>query len=145
MKYILPTVKTKGYVHLGLGARLYSENPERDLRTLANATYQHWSLLTLIALTKIMKKIKDVGYGKDILPYSTIHDEISALVREDPKIIKWYNDNLISNMTKDFMENQEVPLQSNLDIGYTRGVMKELPNNCSIERIQQTLDQLKST
>lgn len=143
LNYVLPTAQNKGYIHLGLGARLYSKNPSKDLRSITNATYQFWSILTLIAIVKIRKKIKNAGYEKDILIYSTIHDEISAMVREDATIIKWYNDNLIDIMIQPFLIDQEVPLQSNLDIGLNRGTMIELPNNCSVDYIQEIINKLK--
>ena len=144
-KYILPTAKAQGYIHQGLGARISSKNPEKDIRTLGNSTMQFWSILTLLAIVKVKKRIKEAGLEKDIFIYSTIHDSITAYIKEDIEVIKWYNENLVNCMLQDFLIDQKVKLQANLDIGYIYSECTELPNNCSTEQIQQTLDQLKST
>jgi len=137
--YVLPTVVKQGYLHLGLGARIYSSNPQKDIRTVTNAGYQFWSILTLIGLYLIKERIKSAGYEHDIFIYSTIHDSITAYVRQDPAIIKWYNDNLIECMVPDFLIDQEVTLESNVDIGPSYDKCVELPNECSIEHINQVL------
>ena len=141
-EYVLPTVKQQGYLHLGLGARIYSNNPEKDIRTVTNAGYQFWSILTLLALHQILQKVKDAGYENDIFIYSTIHDSVTAYIRNDSVIIKWYNDNLIACMVPDFLHDQEVTLESNVDIGKSYDKCVELPNNCSIEHIVDVLNDL---
>lgn len=140
--YVLPTVQSKGHIHLGLGAILKSKNPEKDIRTLSNSTMQFWSILTLIALHRIKKRIKTAGYEDLIKPYSTIHDEISAYGPLDAKLIKWYNDNLMEVMTQTFVVNQTVDLSANLDIGFNRSSMIELPNKCDENVIKLTLSKL---
>lgn len=141
-EYVLPTVMKQNYLHLGLGARIYSNNPKKDIRTITNAGYQFWSILTLIGLYLIKERIKSSGYEKDIFIYSTIHDSITAYVRKDPSIIKWYNDTLIECMVPDFLIDQEVTLESNVDIGLSYDKCIELPNNCSIEHIVDVLSAL---
>ena len=140
--YVLPTAKQQGYIHLGLGARLKSNKPDSDIRTLSNSTMQFWSILTLIALYRIKDRIVKAGYFDVIKPYSTIHDEISAYGPLDAKIIKWYNDNLIEVMTQTFLTNQTVKLTANLDLGFNRAKMVEIPNNSNEETIKSTLSQL---
>ena len=142
-KYILPTAKAQGYIHQGLGARIHSKNPEKDVRTLGNSTMQFWSILTLLAIVKVKKRIELAGYAKDIFIYGTIHDSINAYVREDPSVLKWYNDTLIECMVQDFLIDQKVTLQSNVDIGYSYANCVELPNNCSEQHIIDTLNSLK--
>ena len=140
--YVGKTAKEQGYIHLGLGARIASNDPRRDIRTITNATYQFWSILTLLALHRILGRIKEAGYEKDIKIYSTIHDSVTAYIRKDAKIIKWYNDNLIECMVGDFLLDQEVVLESNLDIGLSYDKCVELPNNCSTEHITTKLKEL---
>ena len=142
-EYILPTAKKKGKIHLGLGAYLASNKPDNDIRSLGNATIQFWSILTLLAINKINTRIEKAGYKGKISIYSTVHDSIMAHVVEDLEVVQWYNNNLIECMTEDFLVNQEVKLISNCDIGYSYDSLVEIPNNCSIERIEQVLKQLK--
>lgn len=141
-EYVLPTARENGYIHLGLGAKLSSTQVDNDLRTITNATYQFWSILTIIAIYKIKLRIKESGMENDIFIYSTIHDSITAYITNDPKVVKWYNDNLIECMVQDFVVNQSVTLQANLDIGKSYDKCTELPNNCSVEHIQSVLDSL---
>ena len=143
-EYVFPTVREKGYIHLGLGAILSTANPTKFIRTITNATYQFWSILTLLSLYKIRQRIIKAGYEKDIFIYSSIHDSVTAYIREDATIIKWYNDNLIECMVVDFLINQEVKLESNVDIGLSYDKCTELPNKCSIKHIEQTLSQLRN-
>ena len=142
-EYVLKTALKNGKIHLGFGAFISTKNANKDIRTLTNSTFQFYSILTLIAIVKIQKRIKEAGYEQDILVYATCHDEISAMIKEEVKVIKWYNDNLIGCMTKSYLVNQNTPLTANLDIGrvYTEAI--ELPNNCSEEYIQEVLNQLK--
>lgn len=144
-EYVLPTAKANGYIHLGLGARLSSSNVNDHLRSIVNATYQFWSILTVLAIKKVKQRVLAAGLSNDIFIYSTIHDSITAYIRNDPEIVSWYNINLIECMIEDFIENQEVPLQANLDIGFNYANVIELPNNCSTEHIISVLNELKST
>lgn len=36
-EYVLATAREQGYLHLGLGCRIYTDNPDNDIRTLNNA------------------------------------------------------------------------------------------------------------
>lgn len=141
-EYILPTATENGKVHMGLGIFLKSQNPDKDIRTLSNATIQFWSILTLLAIHKVKQRIKQANLEDSIFIYSTIHDSISAYVKDDLDVIKWYNDNLIDCMTTNFIKDQSVPLQANLDIGRVYSNCVELPNNCSIDVIKSTLNKL---
>lgn len=37
-KYVLASAKEQGYIHLGLGFRLYTDDADKDIRTLNNGT-----------------------------------------------------------------------------------------------------------
>ena len=142
-EYVLPITQKQGYIHLGMGAKISTDNPDKDIRTLVNSTIQVWSLLTLMAIHKVNKRIKKAGYQDKIRIYSSIHDSILAHMINDPKLIQWYNSNLIECMIEDFIVDQPISLQSNLDIGFRYDKMIELPNNCSIKEIENTIKQLK--
>ena len=142
--YVLTSTKANGYIHLGHGLRLKSSNPYRDIRTLNNATMQYWSVLTLISILRMDERIKEAGLEADIQCISTIYDSIYYNVRNDPKIIKWLNDNLIEVMTEPFIQNQVVPNVANLDIGYSFAEQIELPNNATTKHISMQIEIIDS-
>ena len=64
--YVLPTAKQYGNLHLGLGCYIASSNPDKDIRTLANASIQFWSILTLLAVNKIHQLIDEANLQNNI-------------------------------------------------------------------------------
>lgn len=142
-EYVLPTAKEEGQIHLGLGFYLSTDDPDRDIRTLANATCQFWSILTAIAINKMHQLIDQNNYQEDVKVISTIYDSIYLEVTEDPEIIKWTNDNLINTMVVDFMENQTISNEAESDIGFNWSDMIKIPNNASIKEIKDVLVKLK--
>lgn len=133
--YVLKTVKEKGYVHLGLGCRIYSSDPETDIRTLNNATVQFWSILTLIAINELNYRSKEAGLASDVRVCSSIYDSIYIYVKKDPETIKWLNDNLVQIMTSDYIEGQVIPNEAVGEIGNNWAEMTRIPNNASITEI----------
>ena len=140
--YVLPTAKEHGEIHLGLGFTLKTDDADRDIRTLANATCQFWSILTALTINKMHQLIDEKGLENDVKVISTIYDSIYLEVTEDPAIIKWVNDNLIATMLVDFMEDQIIHNEAESDIGYNWADMVRIPNNASIEDIKKVLDSL---
>ena len=140
--YVLPTALTNGKLHLGLGCYIKSDNPSRDIRTLHNASAQFWSILTLLSMHKLNTLIDQAGYTNDIQITSSIYDAIYFIVRADPTIIKWLNDTLIPIMEQDFIPDQIVHNQANLEIGtdWSNLSKNELPHNASLTHIQEILD-----
>ena len=140
--YVLPTAKEKGEIHLGLGFNIKTDDPKKDIRTLANATCQFWSILTALAINKMHLLIDEQGYQDDVKVISTIYDSIYFEVAKKPRIIKWVNDNLIKVMSVDFMEDQTIKNEAESDIGYNWADMLTIPNNASISEIRATLTKL---
>lgn len=140
--YVLPTAKKQGEVHLGLGFTLKTDDADRDIRTLANATCQFWSILTALTINKMHQLIDSNGYENDVKVISTIYDSIYFEVTKDPVIIKWVNDNLIQSMVVDFMENQTIRNEAESEIGYNWAEMTALPNNASVEDVKKALAKL---
>jgi DNA polymerase I-like protein with 3'-5' exonuclease and polymerase domains len=135
-------VQTGGYNHLGLGCRIYSDDVNKDVRTLFNSSSQFWSILSLLAINKMHTLIDEAGYTEDIKCISTIYDSIYYTVTKDATIIKWLNDNLIEVMSTDFLIDQEVPNTAESDIGYNWNDLKTIPNNTSIEKIKMVIKEL---
>ena len=143
-EYVLPTAKEKDKLHLGLGCYINTDDPERDIRTITNASSQFWSILTLLAINKMHKLIDNAGLEKDIIITSSIYDSIYFEIREDPEIIKWLNDNLIPIMLTNFIENQIVHNECTLELGNNWANLIEIPNSCSLKEIQEVLSQLRT-
>lgn len=140
--YVLQYAMEHGEIHLGLGFMLRTDDPGRDIRTLANATCQFWSILTALTINKMHQLIDQMGYEEDVKVVSTIYDSIYLEVTEDPKIVKWVNDNLIETMLVDFMEDQTIHNDAQCDIGYNWADMTTIPNNASLAEVKQILQDL---
>ena len=144
--YVLPTTKTTGKLHLGLGCYIKTDNPDKDNRTTNNASCQFWSILTLLSMHKLNQFIEEAGYTNDIQITSSIYDAIYLIVRNDATIVKWLNDTLIPIMQQDFIPDQTVHNQANLEIGtdWSNLSKHELPHNATLTQIQETLDALET-
>jgi DNA polymerase-1 len=138
-EYVLATAREQGEIHLGLGFYLKTDDAESDIRTLANATCQFWSILTALTINKMHQLIDEAGLENDVKVVSTIYDSIYIEVTQDIKIIKWVNDNLIRTMLVDFMEDQAIPNEAESEIGLNWADMVAIPNNATEEDIKAIL------
>lgn len=129
-------------IHFGLGCYIKTDNPEAEIRSVFNGTSQFWSILSLLSINKLHKLIDENNYQNDIKVINTIYDSIYLIVKKDPIIIKWLNDNLINLMTKDFIENQIVHNEACGEIGYNWYDLKPINNNASIEEINNVINEL---
>ena len=139
-EYVLPTTMANGYIHLGLGCRLYSSDPRTHIRTLNNATVQFWSILTLIAINELNYRIHEDGLEDHVQVTSTIYDSIYAQNTKHPEVIKWVNDNLIEVMCVQYLENETIHNVAQGEIGPTWAELTKVPNNASIEEIEAILE-----
>lgn len=135
--YVLKTAKDQGYIHLGLGFRMYTDDPDRDIRTLNNGTCQFWSILTALTIDKMYQLIDEAGYARDIFVTSTIYDSIYFIIRDSVKHIKWLNDTLIPIMEQDFMEGQILSNSAELEIGPDWSTLHVLPHSADEEMIRE--------
>lgn len=141
--YVLPTAQTKGQLHLGLGCYLKSSNAKRDIRSLANATCQFWSIITILTINRLHQLIDKANLQNDVIVTATIYDSIYFVVRDDPVIIKWVNDHVVPIITQDFMIDQAIHNEAACDIGTSWGDLKGIPNNASIDEINEILSHFK--
>lgn len=143
-EYVLPTVKATGKIHLGLGFYMRSDEPEADIRTLSNGTCQMWSLLTAIGINELHRRIDQTFVSPEVIQVtSSIYDSIYGIVVDDPLVIKWLNDTLVEILVKDFMVDQTVHNEAQLEIGLDWASLHPLPINASEEQISETLQGLK--
>jgi DNA polymerase I-like protein with 3'-5' exonuclease and polymerase domains len=139
--YVLPTAQKQGYIHLGLGFRLYTENATKDIRSLNNGTCQFWSILTALTINKLHQLIDQNNLQNDILVTATIYDSIYLCVRDDPEIIQWLNKCIVPIMETQFMEGQILGNSADLEIGPSWAKLYKLPHNATIEEIQEIRSQ----
>ena len=140
--YVLPIVKEQGYVHLGLGCRIYASDAAKSIRTLNNATVQFWSILTLLAINKLHNEIDKESKEKDVVVTATIYDSIYGVIKNDAESIKWLNETICPIMEKDFLVDQIVKNEANLEIGKSWAELIELEHNASIQDIEKTIKEL---
>lgn len=143
--YVIPSAKQNGEVYLGLGLSIKSDNPDKDFRTLHNATCQFWSILTAMAMCHVYKRIQECNMQDRVQCVSTIYDSIYYNCRADAETIAWLNHELASAMQTDFLINQRIKNEAELEIGNNWAVLHKLPNNASLEEIQSILKEIDDT
>jgi len=142
-EYVLPTTRENGYLHLGLGCRIYSDDPDGDIRTLHNATVQFWSILTLIAINEINYRVEEAGLEDSIQVCSTIYDSIYIYVDKCPETIKWLNEVAVEAICVPYLEEQVVPNEAEGEIGLNWCDLHKVPNGASSEDIAEILNKIK--
>lgn len=140
--YVLPTAKENGKLHLGMGCYIKTDNADRDIRTLNNATCQFWSILTLLTINKLHALIDQENLSEDIKCISTIYDSIYFQVKADPAVVKWLNDRVVPIMSKDYIENQTIANEATGEIGLDWAYMDQVPHNSSLTTIKEILGKL---
>lgn len=140
--YVLPFTREHGYIHLGLGCRMYSSDPAKAIRTLNNATVQFWSILTLIAVNEFNHQVREVGLENEVKINSTIYDSIYMQVEKDPEIIKWVNDTIVPILCVKYLEDEVIPNEAVGEIGLNWADLHKIRNNASINEINEVLKSL---
>jgi hypothetical protein len=140
---ILPQAKRDGYIHMGLGCRMYVDDVDKDARTVFNSASQFWSILTLISLHRLNNEIVVTKQEEDIQANATIYDAVYGCIKDDINSIKWLNDTIVPIMTQDFLENQVVKNECGLEIGHNWADLTELPNNATIQQIQEVINEIQ--
>jgi DNA polymerase I-like protein with 3'-5' exonuclease and polymerase domains len=141
-EYVLPFAKKNGYVHLGLGCKIYSNEAESHIRTLHNATCQFWSILSLITVNEINYQIRKEGLEEQIKVCSTIYDSIYFVVKEEAEVIKWLNNILVPIMNSDYLVNAPVGNECVGEIGKNWSDLHTIKNNASIEEINKVMEKI---
>lgn len=137
--YVLKTCKRQGYIHLGLGCRMYSSQPDQAIRTLHNATIQFWSILTMIAINEFNFRVGEVGLEHDVKVISTIYDSIYTQVTRDPEILAWVNEELVDCMTVQYLEHEEIHNEAEGEIGLNWADLHKVRNNATPAEIEEVL------
>ena len=115
--YVLKEAKANGEMYCFLGLKIKTDNPDKDIRTLHNATIQSVSILTLIALALLQERIDEAGYNTEVIITNTIYDAIYLDVIDDPFYIDWVNTNLVDCMLQPYLIDALVPNDAECEIG----------------------------
>lgn len=140
--YILKSAKQHGEIHMLLGASLKTNDANKDIRTLNNASIQSFSAITLIAGAQFTELAKSQDMHNKAKVFNEIYDAIYVEADNNPETIKWVNDNLIPLMIQQYLEQEDIPNAAECDIGFNLAEMQTIPNNASIEQIEETLAKL---
>jgi len=115
-------------------------------RTAGNALGQSWGLLNNRAQNEFLARVAASEYKLDIHPIAAIHDATYWLVRRNPEVIKFVNDNLIECMewnNDPAIYHPQVGLGGELEIFYpTWADSIGVKNKASLEDITEILDNL---
>lgn len=144
----------QGYIDVAFGLRIRtpivgrtvlntSKTPyiaSAEARSVGNAlSGQSYCQLTNRAINEFMERVWASEYKYDIMPVCLIHDAIYLMVKNDVKIIKWVNDNLIECMSWQELpelQHDTVKLEAELDIYYPNWAnATTLPNKISEDEI----------
>lgn len=139
---VLDTALKSGKVHLGLGCYINTANPHKEVRTIFNACSQFWSILTLLVINKLNILIRENNLQDKVEVVSTIYDSIYLHILKDKEVIRWVNDTIIELMTKDFLIETIVHNAAEGELGYNWCDTVAIPNNASIDTIQEVLNKL---
>lgn len=116
---VIQQAKKYKNIHLGMGA--YVNQSTRingaSTRKLWNSCFQFYSILTLIAMEKFRRVVEREGLSDKFQFIASIYDSVYFLVKRETDLLKWTAKTLESIMTEDFLENQKIKLQADVEIG----------------------------
>jgi DNA polymerase-1 len=119
---------------------------QAEARTAGNAAQQSFGLLNNRAQNEFLARVAASEYRLDIHPIAAIHDATYWLVRRNPEVVKFVNDNLIECMEWNddpAIYHPQVGLGGELEIFYpTWADSIGIKNKASLEDIIEILDKL---
>ena len=75
--------------------------------------------MSLIAFEKFRQKVVDKGYSDKVKLISSIYDSVYLLVKKDKEVVEWVNKALHEELVQDYIYDQPIPLQADMEISYT--------------------------
>lgn len=123
-----------------LGTSATARESEAEARSVGNAiSGQSYGLLNSRAAIAFMNKVYASDYKYDINPVGLIHDAAYFIIKDDVRVVKWVNDNLIEEMAWQELEELKHPtvkLEAELDLFVDWNQPITLPNHSSIQEIK---------
>lgn len=119
--------------------RITPREAESEARTMSNARFQSYCLLTTRAGVEFHKRTREEGYASKIIPINQIHDALYFLVKNDADTILWLNKWLVKAVQwqdDPAIYHDKVKLGGNLSIFYPDWANEyEIPNECTKEQL----------
>jgi DNA polymerase-1 len=157
--YVNLQASRNGYTELAFGLRLRTPVLKSTVmnvknlpalaaaegRTINNAESQSYGMLLNRALIELDQRLRRDNLTSEILMANCIHDAAYFIVKKDPEVVYWLNQNLIEVMSwqeDPAIKSTEVLLGAELDIGTTWANGNTIPNDASIEYITEFLEKL---
>ena len=140
--YVAKSARENGYIHLLFGLLLRTNDVDKDIRTLNNATVQSFSLITLIAKCIVAEQIEEANKQTEIRTIATIYDSIYYSVKPTVENIKWLNDRVIPALTQPYIVDEEVSNEAEGEIGMNFADLIAVPNNASEEVIDKLIKEI---
>lgn len=127
------------------GTYTFTAEAEAESRSSSNMVTQSWGMLTNRAFIEFEQRMTRDHMHKDVMLINTIHDAIYMLIRNDAKVIKWVNDNLIECMEwqEDPMIHGDIKITADLDVGPSWDKQYTLAHNMSVAEISAFLKEHK--
>ena len=88
-------VRTPLLKQVVLGNSKTPQQAEAEARTAGNALQQSWGLLNTRASIEFMNQVRNSAHALDIRPCAHIHDAQYYMVRNDPTVVTWLNEQLV--------------------------------------------------
>lgn len=145
---------TNGYVTGAFGLRLRTpklkahragtkESTEvgSEARSASNMVTQSWGMLMNRALIDFNTRLEKSEFKNKIRLINTIHDAGYLLVKAEPEVIQWANDNLVDCMKwqEGVIASTEVKMEAEVDFGLDWAHQETLHNRATIEEIKEFL------
>jgi hypothetical protein len=140
---VLPAARANGEVHMGLGAKILTDDPKKDERTLVNSCSQYWSILTLFAINKLHQVIDDAELSSHITVTNTIYDALYGEIDNDPALIYWLNKTLPLIMISPFLQGEIIHNEADLEIGLDWASFHKIDNSATLDDITNLLSTLE--
>ncbi len=116
-----------------------------ESRTAGNALGQSFCLLNNRAQNEFMSRVYKSKYCLDIQPIAAIHDAVYFIIKQDPEVVKFVNDNLIECMEwqdDPAISHDKVKLGAELVIHYPDWSTEiNVPNKSTLEEIKEILNE----
>ena len=145
-----------GYVRLAFGARLKTPilgktilnsrvtpyEAQKEGRSANNAITQSWGMLTNRAVIEFYKRLRQSPHKYSVKLCNVIHDAIYLLMRDNPHVIKWVNDNLIECMQwqdDEAIRSDDVKMEAELTIGPNLLDQVKVKNRATYQELEAIL------
>ena len=151
--------KETGYTTLAFGLRLRSpvlkassttDIPnyiiEQEERSVGNALFQSYGLMTLNALVNIMKDVwEHPVYFDRIVPITTIYDSIYLELDNDLEMLTWINKTITKHMLNiddlPELKHDQIAISADVEVLYPDWSSQiPLPNNATEEEVQACIE-----